>query len=154
MRSSPKPGRRAVLLDANVLSRLALVGQVHILPRVLPGGCYLSPAVYHEIKAGMNAGITYLDTAIDLVEQGTLRVLSIEEEDQKYIASLPHRLGLGEAEGIALCRRLKLVFVTHDRKAANFCRRAGVRCLHFRTLVERLEERGLLTPEQAQQALG
>jgi predicted nucleic acid-binding protein len=56
-----------------------------------------------------------------------------------------HKLGLGEAEGISLCRRLGMVFVTHDRKAANFCDRAGVKCLHFRTLIEALEKRGLLS---------
>ena len=31
--------------------------------------------------------------------------------------------------------------------------RAGVKCLHFHTLVEALEQRGLLTSEQARQAL-
>lgn len=74
-------------------------------------------------------------------------------EDRDYIASLPRRLGLGEAEGIALCRRLDMVFVTHDRKAANFCDRAGVRCLHFRTLVDALQKQRLLTSEQARQVL-
>jgi predicted nucleic acid-binding protein len=74
-------------------------------------------------------------------------------EDREYSASLPRKLGLGEAEGISLCHRLGMVFVTHDRKAANACDRIGVKCLHFRTLVETLEKRGLLTWEQAQQAL-
>jgi hypothetical protein len=43
--------------------------------------------------------------------------------------------------------------ITHDRKAANFRERAGVRCLHFRTLVDALQKRGLLTPDQARRAL-
>ena len=90
---------------------------------------------------------------IALVGRGRLRILSIEEEDRDYIASLPRKLGLGEAEGITLCRRLDMVFVTHDREAANFCDRAGVRCLHFRALVDALHKRGLLTLEQARQAL-
>jgi predicted nucleic acid-binding protein len=153
MKSSPKPGRRAVLLDANVLSRLARVHQTDVLPKVFPGGCYLAPAVYYEIEAGVEAGVAYLEAVIALVGQEGLRVLGIEEEDRDYITSLPRKLGLGEAEGIALCRRLDMVFVTHDRKAANFCGRAGVRCLHFRTLVDALQKRGLLAPEQAQQAL-
>jgi predicted nucleic acid-binding protein len=153
MKSSLEPGRRAVLLDANVLSRLARVHQADVLPKVFPGRCYLAPAIYHEIEAGVEAGVAYLEQVIALVGQERLRVLGIEEEDRDYIASLPRRLGLEEAEGIALCRRLDMVFVTHDRKAANFCDRAGVRCLHFRTLVDALQKQGLLAPEQGRQAL-
>ena len=153
MKSSLEQGRRAVLLDANVLSRLARVRQADVLPKVFPGRCYLAPAIYHEIEAGVEVGVEYLEEVIALVRQERLRVLGIEEEDRDYIASLPRRLGLGEAEGIALCRRLDMVFVTHDRKAANFCDRAGVRCLHFRTLVDALQKQGLLTSEQARQAL-
>lgn len=153
MKSSPDPGGRAVVLDANVLSRLARVDQAPLLPRVFSGGCYLAPAIYHEIEAGIEVGVKYLEAVASLVEQGRLQILDVEDEDRDYIASLPRKLGLGEAEGVALCRRLDMVFVTHDRKAANFCDQAGVRCLHFRTLVEVLQDRGLLTPEQAQQAL-
>lgn len=153
MKSSLESGRRAVLLDANVLSRLARVRQADVLPKVFPGRCYLAPAIYHEIEAGVEVGVEYLEEVIALVRQERLRVLGIEEEDRDYIASLPRRLGLGEAEGIALCRRLDMVFVTHDRKAANFCDRVGVRCLHFRTLVDALQKQGLLTSEQARQAL-
>lgn len=153
MKSSPESGRRAVLLDANVLSHLARVQQVDILPKAFPGGCYLAPAIYHEIEAGVEVGVAYLEAVIALVKRERLQVLSVEADDRAYIAALPRKLGLGEAEGIALCRRLDMVFVTHDRKAANFCSRAGVRCLHFRALVDALQKRGLLTPEQAQQAL-
>ena len=153
MKSSLESGHRAVLLDANVLSRLARVHQADVLPKVFPGRCYLAPAIYHEIEAGVEVGAEYLEEVIALVGQERLRVLGIDEEDRDYIASLPRRLGLGEAEGIALCRRLDMVFVTHDRKAANFCDRAGVRCLHFRTLVDALQKQGLLTSKQARQAL-
>lgn len=153
MRSSPESGRRAVLLDANVLSRLARVGRIDILSLAFPGGCYLAPAIYAEIQAGIEANVMYLQSVLDLMAQGRLRVLQVEREDREYIASLPPKLGLGEAEGVALCHRLGLVFVTHDRQAANFCNRAGVRCLRFRTLVAALQQRRLLTPEQARQAL-
>lgn len=97
--------------------------------------------------------MTYLKSVMDLVEQEKLQILDIAEEDREHITSLPRKIGSGEAESIALCRRLSMVFVTHDRKAANFCDRAEVRCLHFRTLVNILQKRGLLTSEHAQQTL-
>lgn len=153
MQSLPEPGRGAVLLDANVLSRLAHIGRSDILSTAFPGRCYVTPAVYREIEAGVAVGVSYLEPILALVERKELQVLDLQPEDREYGAATPRKLGLGETEGIALCRRLEMIFVTHDRKAANFCDRAGVKCLHFRTLVEALERRGLLTSEQAHQSL-
>jgi predicted nucleic acid-binding protein len=152
MYSSAKPEQR-VLLDANVLSRLAQIGRANLLPQVLPGRCTIAPAINQEIVAGIDGGIAYLEAVAIMVEQGEVRVLDLEQVDREFVASVPRKLAHGEAEGIALCRRLDMTFVTHDRKAANYCERAGVRCLHFRTLVEALHERGLLTDLELQQAL-
>jgi len=78
MKSSPKPGRRAVLLDANALSRLARVHQTDVLPEVFPGGCYLAPAIYHEVEAGLEAGVAYLEAVITLVGRGRFQEVSYE----------------------------------------------------------------------------
>lgn len=153
MKFSPEPGRRAVLLDANVLSRLARIHCLDILVKALPGNRYVTPAIYREVEAGVAAGVTYLNDVLSSIAQGEIHVLELEDDDDSYAASLPPKLGAGEAEGIALCHRLGLVFITHDRKAANFCDRSGVRCLHFRVLVEYLQKRDWLTPGQAQKAL-
>jgi predicted nucleic acid-binding protein len=153
MTSSANVQQRSVLLDANVLSRLALIGKTNSLPEVLPDRCTTAPAIRHEIEAGIDAGIAYLQPIVALIEQGTIRVLELEPGDLEFVASVPRKLALGEAEGIALCKRLDMVFVTHDRKAANYCERAGVTCLHFSILIEALHKRGLLTDTEAKQAL-
>lgn len=153
MRSSPEPGRRAIVLDANALSRLARIGRLDVIPQAFSGRCYLTSAIASEIEAGLEAGVMYLEAVRTLIQRGELGVLSASREDRRYMDSLPRKLGEGEAEGIALCRRLNMVFVTHDRQAANFCDQAGVRCLHFRTLVDALQTRGLLTPGEARRTL-
>lgn len=153
MTSSASAQQRSVLLDANVLSRLALIGKANLLTVALPERCTTAPAIQHEIEAGIDLGIAYLQPIIDLVEQGTLRVVELEPGDLEFVASVPRKLARGEAEGIALCKRLDMVFVTHDHKAANYCERVGVTCLHFSTLVEALYKRGLLTAADAKQAL-
>jgi len=153
MQSSPEPNRGAVLFDANALSRLALIGRSDILATVFRGRCYVTPAVHHELEVGVAIGVSYLEPILTLVERKELQVLDLQPEDRQYGATAPRKLGVGEVEGIALCQRLGMTFVTHDRKAANFCERAGVKCLHFHTLVVALEQRGLLTSQEAQQAL-
>jgi predicted nucleic acid-binding protein len=102
MKPSTEP--RPVILDANALSRLAHVQQTELLPRIFPGRCFLAPAVYREIEAGVGTGVAYLEPILALVKRQELKVLDIEPEDREYSAALPRKLGLGEAEGIALCR--------------------------------------------------
>ena len=153
MTSSVETSQKAVLLDANVLSRLAKIGKADLLPTTLANRCTIAPAIYDELEAGVNAGVSYLRAVTAMVQQGKIRVLDLEVEDQQFIAAVPRKLARGEAEGIAICRRLGLVFITHDRKAANYCERVGVACLHFRTLVEALHKRGLFTDSEAQEVL-
>lgn len=153
MTSSVETSQKSLLLDANVLSRLAQIGKADLLPATLPNRCTISPTIYRELEAGVNSGVPYLQLVTALVHRGEIRVLDLEDEDQQFIVSMPRKLGRGEAEGIAICKRLGTVFVTHDRKAANYCERAGVVCLHFRALIEGLHKRGLLTDSEMQRSL-
>lgn len=153
MTSSVETSQQTLLLDANVLSRLAQIGKADLLPAELPNRCTISPAIYRELEAGVNSGVPYLQLVLALVQRGDIRVLDLADEDQQFIGSVPRKLGRGEAEGIAICKRLAMVFVTHDRKAANYCEREGVVCLHFRALVQGLHKRGLLTDSEMQRAL-
>lgn len=113
----------------------------------------MTPGVYREIETGVAIGVSYLEPILALVERKELQVLDLQPEDREYGVTAPRELGLGEVEGIALCHRPGMTFVTRDRKAANFCERTGVECLHFHALVAALEQRGLLTSEEAHQAL-
>lgn len=153
MTSSVEARPQGLILDANVLSRLARIGRIDLLSATLPNRCAISPTIYREIEAGINSGVLYLQAVIASVQRGEIRVLGLEDKDQEFITSVPRKLARGEAEGIALCKRLDMVFVTHDRKAANYCQHMGITCLHFHTLVDALYQRELLTATEAQQAL-
>jgi predicted nucleic acid-binding protein len=67
--------------------------------------------------------------------------------------SLPLRLGSGEAEAIAICHNQKMVFVTHDRKAANYCDRAGISVVRMKELLEAFQRTGLINAADAQKML-
>lgn len=152
MKSSAKP-LPPVLLDTNVLSRLAEIGRLDLILQVFPGRCFISPAIYDEITAGVNNGITYLQAIEEIVAQGGVQVVDLNQADLEFVTTVPRKLARGEAEGIAICRRLDMVFVTHDRKAANFSEHVGISCLHFRSLIEALRRRNLLSEQEADEAL-
>jgi len=60
---------------------------------------------------------------------------------------------MGEAEAIALCYRMGLVFISHDRKAINYCERIGISSVKFIVLVNRLKTAGLLTEAEIDEML-
>lgn len=94
---------------------------------------------------GVQNGATYLEAALQLITTGDLQIVYPSKADQQFIYSLPAKLAAGEAEAIALCHRLHLVFISHDRKAINYCERAGIASIKVSVLLNRLQTAGLLT---------
>ena len=93
---------------------------------------------------GVRNGATYLQAALQLVTTGDLQVVYPTKADQQFIYSLPAKLAAGEAEAIALCYRLNLVFISHDRKAVNYCERVGIASIKLDVFLNRLQTAGLL----------
>ena len=71
-----------------------------------------------------------------------LQLTSIEKVRQ---ARLPPKLGRGEAEAIAICRQRNMIFITHDRKAANYCLRESIGCIRLTDFLNQLLLAGLLS---------
>jgi len=94
---------------------------------------------------GFRNGAVYISNCLARIDTGDLQVLQPTDADRDFGHNLPPKLGAGEVEAIALCRRLNLVFVSHDRKATNYCERAGIQSIKLVALVERLRRAELLT---------
>ncbi len=158
MNSSVSPTHNGVIFDTNVLSLFARDDRLELLQTVFDSvrsqiGFFITPAVHAELTTGHKRGVFYLAGPLHLVESGQIRVLQLTKADQLFINSLPSRLATGEAEAIALCHRLRFVFVTHDRKAINYCERVGIPAIRLRSLVDRLHRAGLLTADEVEKML-
>lgn len=106
---------------------------------------YITPTMQDELTVGYQNKVYYLADALQLVDSGQLRMLQLTSADKLVLDSLPAKLGAGEVEAIALCHRLNFVFITHDQKAVNYCKRVGISCLRLRSLLDRLKTARLLT---------
>ncbi len=158
MNSSTFPSHKGIILDTNVLSLFARVDRLDLLQRVFaaarsPIGFFITPAIYAELATGYERGVLYLAAPIQMVESGQVQVLDVLRADRLFISSLPARLATGEAEAIALCHRLNFVFVTHDRKAINFCERMGIPAIRLVSLLDRLRKAGLVTTDEIDRML-
>jgi predicted nucleic acid-binding protein len=150
MNSSASNPPQGVLFDTNVLSHFAKIERLPLLVQAFATlhqakQLYISSIIYQELTRGHQSGATHLQAALQLVTAGDLQIIYPSKADQQFIYSLPAKLAAGEAEAIALCYRLNLVFISQDRKAINFCERAGIASIKLGILLNRLQTVGLLT---------
>jgi len=149
---------KGFVFDTNVLSIFMKDNRVGLLLQTFAyshktNQLYVSPAIKHELEVGLQNGVAYLEKALELIEKGDIQIIHPTEEDKLFMDTLPTKLNAGEAEAIAICHRLDLTFISHDRKAINYCERTGIACINFIILLERLRQENLLTESDIEEML-
>ncbi len=158
MSSSASNRQNGVLFDTNVLSHFAKIERLPLLLQAFADihrvkQLYVSPVIQRELEMGFQRGASYIQAALQLIADGDIQIMRPTKADQQFIHSLPAKLAAGEAEAIALCHRLNLVFISHDRKAVNYCERTGISSIKFEVLVNRLKVAGMLTESEIAEML-
>ncbi len=150
MNSSASKQNKGILFDTNVLSLLARINRLELLFQTFADAYtanqfYVSPTIRLELQAGLRNGAIYIEKPLYHIDTGDIQVVHLTDADRLFVHALPEKLGAGEAEAIALCNRLRLIFISHDRKAINYCVRVGIPSIKFVVLVERLRQASLLS---------
>jgi predicted nucleic acid-binding protein len=116
-----------ILVDTNILGTLARVKRLELL-RDLFGQDEIGicPAVYAELLAGTREGRQFLQSAVDLVVKGGIKLVALTADEIVGRQKLPSSLDSGEAESITVCQTRGAAFVTNDRRARNFCLTEGI----------------------------
>lgn len=147
---STSPVPNSYVLDTNVLSRFARINRLDLLLQLSIGRVYITPAIQRELEAGLDNGVSYLADAVQLIRTGQLPVLPLSQIDRQFMRALPNKLGDGESEAIALCRRANLIFLSHDSRAIEYCKHEGINSIRLMNLVAQLKKAGLLTDAEIQ----
>ncbi|MCB0061931.1 MAG: hypothetical protein KDE19_07445 [Caldilineaceae bacterium] len=142
-----------ILFDTNVLSLFARIDRLELLFSTFVDAhnahqLYVSPSIKRELEMGFHNGTAYISNCLARIDAGDLQVLQPTDADRRFGRNLPPKLGAGEVEAIALCQRLNLVFVSHDRKATNYCERVGIQSIKLIALIERLRRAHRLTDSE------
>jgi predicted nucleic acid-binding protein len=153
MKSSTSLDLKGVIFDANVLSLLAKKGHLDLLPQFFALPRYITTEIQSELEAGLRNGVSYLKDVLQLVDEGHLEIISPTTNEKQAMSQLPPKLGTGEAEAIAVCQQRKMSFITHDRKAANYCDRTGIACTRLQALLLALQNAGFLTDSEVKEIL-
>jgi len=148
MPHSTSPAPNGLVLDTNVLSLLAAASKLTLLQEVATTPLYITPRIAEELHIGIAKGVSMLNNVLDLMYTGQIQVLQLTSAEKVMRSNLPNKLAQGEAEAIAICRQRNMVFITRDRKAANYCEREGISCIRFRDLLMQFQSAGLLTQQE------
>jgi predicted nucleic acid-binding protein len=150
MLASTFPKSNGYVLDSNVLSLFAKIERLDLLLQLTTVPLYVTPVIQSELETGVDNGVEYLANALHLIHTNRLQIIPLNEIDRQFMRALPSKLADGEAEAIALCRRMGLTLISHDRKALNYCVQEGIDALRLTALVNQLQNVGLLTETEIQ----
>ena len=107
-----------IVVDTNIVGTFARVGALNLIISLFnKDEIGVTPAVYAELVAGVREGRDFLQTAVDLIEKGKFRLLTLTTEEVIERVRLPVSLDDGEAESIIICMRRAAAFLTNDKRA-------------------------------------
>lgn len=146
--TSPIPNN--YIFDTNVVTRFARINRLDLLLHLSVGYVYITPAIQRELETGLDNGVKYLTDVVQWIRTGKLPVLSLTQIDRQFMRALPRKFGDGEAQAIALCRRINFTFVSHDSRAIDYCKHERISSIRLTNLVKHLKKANLLAEDEIQ----
>ena len=111
-----------IIADSDILSSFAAAKGLPLLFKALQEEViYIPPSVYRELLAGLEYGVSYLTSVIDLVEENQLRILELTKQEQEQMATLPGSFGVGEREAIAICLQRGATLLCNEKRVVDYC---------------------------------
>ena len=126
----------SILLDTDILSAFAKIGEVGLIEDLFPGDELLIPdGVFEELMHIKELGYEFVDDILDLVKDTTMT----QDELTVYHSFLSStNLGQGELQCIAICISRNCPFLTNDKKAKNFARAKYVKAWDIPAILKAL----------------
>lgn len=135
-----------IVADSSILSSFAAAKGLPLLFKALQEEViYIPPSVYRELLAGLEYGVSYLTSVIDLVEENQLRILELTKQEQEQMATLPGSFGVGEREAIAICLQRGATLLCNEKRVVDYCLQEDVLCLNLKALLRLSWKKGVVS---------
>jgi predicted nucleic acid-binding protein len=135
-----------IVVDNNILSTFARVGQFELLFKLFPKDTLgIPPVVYDEMMAAIRLGCSFLEVANEAVQNARLLIVPLTSAEIAAKQALPTSFGAGDVECVILCQTRADILLTNDRRVRNFCRTEGIAVFDLPQLLRALWENGILS---------
>lgn len=133
-----------IVLDTDILSYFSKLNRLQLLTDLFATPLLVSPNTRRELEEGFQLGYRGLQPALDLIQTGSLEVLTMTEAARALVSRMRTAPGKGETDSLAYCLAHHAVFVTNDRRTYRQGRKLGIQCLRLPTLLRLLWTHGVL----------
>lgn len=143
-----------VFIDTDILSIFAKIQRLPLLFAVFDQDVLnIATAVENEITIGVSKGFPFANALLELQAKGRLRTHHAVTVDEEFMLSLPHTLGAGERESMAICKRLAALFASNERRVRHHCQTRGIRCTNLDEILRALWELKILAASDVRKVI-
>ena len=143
-----------VFIDTDILSIFAKIQRLPLLFTVFDQDVLnIATAVENEITIGVSKGFPFANALVELQTQGRIQTHHPIIVDEEFMLSLPHTLGTGERESMAICKRLTALFASNERRVMHHCQANGIRCTNLDEILRTLWELEILTESDVRKVI-
>ncbi len=138
-----------LVFDTDILSTFGKIRRLDLLMVLFPNARFIVPlSVYNELLKAREHGYDFVDY---ITESGILEVTPLNREELELWGKLRGKqrsLGLGELEGISICKHREYILVSNDITAKKVCDQYGVKFIDLSMILKSLLVTEILTDEE------
>ncbi len=139
----------SLVFDTDIISTFGKIKRLDLLKDLFPNArFFIPPSVYNELFKARERGYEFVDYVI---ESGILEVAPLNKEELELLSKLREErrsLGLGELEGLSICKGREYILVTNDRAAKKVCDQYGVKFIDLSMILKSLLAAKILTSNE------
>jgi predicted nucleic acid-binding protein len=144
-----------ILSDTDILSALAKVDKLELLYSLLGiEGLYVVPSVLQELETARNKKFAFAELIFSHIATQRILVTIPTAIESTFASTLPHTLGAGERESLAVAAQRKAVLLSNESRVAHWSRQLKVKYLDFSFLLRAFWIEGVLTQDEVRQLIG
>ena len=138
-----------LVFDTDILSTFGKIRRLDLLKKLFPNVRFSVPSsVYNELLKARERGYEFVDY---IIESGILEVTPLNREELEFLGKLREEqrsLGLGELEGISICKHREYILVTNDITAKKVCDQYGIKFVDLSMILKSLLEVKILMSDE------
>ena len=138
-----------LVFDTDILSTFGKIRRFDLLRELLPNArLFIPPSVYNELLKARERGYEFVDY---IIESGILEVTHLNAEELELFNKLIEEwrsLGLGELEGLSICKHREYILVTNDVTAKKVCDQYGIEFIDLSMILKSLLEAKILMSDE------
>jgi predicted nucleic acid-binding protein len=139
----------SLVFDTDVLSTFGKIKRLDLLRGLFPNAkFFIPPSVYNELFKARERGYEFVDYVI---ESRILEVTPLNKEELEFLSRLREErrsLGLGELEGVSICKHREYILVTNDITAKKICDRYEIEFIDLSMILKSLLAAKILTSNE------